>query len=324
MSAATLQTGHAGKRPLEGEGAAENVHTAKRQRKLVTHHHGVHYRQKAAPELSLKDEPVYEMLRRSLSLALTAAGFDAADPLAVESFCAEVHEYMSHFTSAVARSMHSSRRIQPIPPDFGYALLSQKISFGDLDDFIRPTKNASTFLPPLPTPPPEDVPPPSLSSLLGPDLTVIEEEDSVPALPTHFPTFPSKHSFRATPDFPKRESDPRLIRERAMEEGRMGEEALRRLVVASAAGKRFSRTLGSGIDKGSSRQQRDQMWQRTMDMLAQRMGGPPSVSESIGGSINVERRFWRRDTRSNTRVPVDQKPKRSDVDAFSLESRNIG
>lgn len=140
-----------------------------------------------------------------------------------------------------------------------------------------------------------------------------QNEQTKTFAPKHFPALPSKHTHKVTPEFPEREQDPRKVRERATEEGRLGEEALRRLVGAGSRhpvhdAHQRSRTK-------SVRARRDQMWLETMEAVT--AGAPDemdidrgvSIGKSkqegyvtngsfgdgrLGSAVNSEKRYWRK------------------------------
>lgn len=55
-------------------------------------HHHLHYKQDVGSEEILPEQDVHALLTRSLTMALAVVGFDAVDPVALESFRAEVEE----------------------------------------------------------------------------------------------------------------------------------------------------------------------------------------------------------------------------------------
>ncbi|KAL8988239.1 MAG: hypothetical protein Q9169_008588, partial [Polycauliona sp. 2 TL-2023] len=118
-----------------------------------------------------------------------------------------------------------------------------------------------------------------------------------------------------TDEYPVREEDPRKIRERAAEEGRLAEEALRRLISAKSSDR--PPTLRGGRRGKSMREQRDDLWKETM----QAANALPTSHESrdadtmdlknattevglpdrpivdagrISSAVNAEKKYWRR------------------------------
>jgi len=229
-------------------------------------------------------------------------------------------------SSYVHQSMLSSRRIQPIPHDFEHALKCGRLSPDDLKPYVKAPPSSSHIPALLPSPPPEDEVSRKLPFLNA--LRVEESESNRSYVPSHFPDFPSKHTYAATAVFTERDSDPRKIRERAAEDGRHGEEALRKL--ASAAF-RDNPTSSSSRDKklwGRRPESMETMFERTVKGLAKKLpkdshghsalgatmssameidSGLPADPDTkarskmswnleMGPIVNCERDFWRRNT----------------------------
>jgi hypothetical protein len=186
----------------------------------------------------------------------------------------------------------------------------------------------------LPSPPPEEKDP--FNEFLGMpvlDSHLSGEDDRVRStyIPAHFPQFPSKHTYRYTPVFTEREVDPRKIREHATEDGRQGEEALRKLARAA-----FKDTHTGGASKGEKglwgrkNESMESMFEKTVRGLAKRSqktvtdgqsmeidgGASQKQSKSLLANIemapivNCEREFWRKSASTGPRKaekPVDTK-----------------
>lgn len=234
--------------------------------------------------------------------------------------------------------MQSSRRIQPVPQDFEYALKRGHLSTDDLKPYIKASQSTSPIPTLLPSPPPEDEVSrklPFLNALRGE-----EGESNRSYVPSHFPDFPSKHTYSATAVFTERDSDPRQIRERAAEDGRHGEEALRKL--ASAAF-RDNPTSSSSRDKklwGKRAESMETMFERTIKGLTKKLpknshghstvgsamssameidSGAPADADArarskmtwnleLGPIVNCERDFWRRTTSARSTEDKTSKP----------------
>ena len=136
--------------------------------------------------------------------------------------------------SKVRRSMLAARRIAPIATDFETAI--SVLDVPRPDDQLRSYKTDPSINPPLyPTPPPEDefhntidLPP----QFLGPELDGHGELKKFSFNTSGLPGLPSAHTYKDTPVFPHREADTRRIRELATQEGKLGEQALRKLAGA--------------------------------------------------------------------------------------------
>ncbi len=175
---------------------------------------------------------------------------------------------------------------------------------------IKPKPPSSLSL--LPTPPPDEffntheLP----ESILGADVNTKEEKRRDPHIPSTFPAFPSQHTFRDTPVLPPRERDPRRIRELAIEEGRLGEQALRKLAGAARGEVKLNSTV-EAVDAPVDPQRQNRLkkvetmesiFEETMKELAKAekgpgMNGPAQDADSeMAPIVNSERKFWMPDT----------------------------
>lgn len=215
--------------------------------------------------------------------------------------------------------MLSSRRIQPIPQDFEHALKRQRLRVDDLRPYLTRSPAAEPSSTGPSSPPPKDD---LLKSLpfLGPQLSGENDRANCRYIPKHLPQFPSRHTYRYTPVFTEREQDPRKIREHATEDGRQGEDALRRLTRTAFKDNQLGST---GQDKklwGRKTETMDSMFEKTVKGLAKKTQKPtmpvPGTAVDIeSGSVdpevkrqrskvpfsielppivNCERDFWRR------------------------------
>jgi hypothetical protein len=223
--------------------------------------------------------------------------------------------------------MSVSRRTQPIPQDFELALRENLISVDDLPPYIKSMQPVDPIPTTLPSPPPEKDPFDDFAGMPVLDSHLSGEDDRVrnPHIPAHFPQFPSKHTYRHTPVFTEREVDPRKLRERATEDGRHGEEALRKLARAAFKDPQGS---GGGREKrlwGRKNENAESMFEKTMKALTKKAqktvteSAPGSQSEAkakasatveLGPIVNCERVFWRKPASATTRKtdkPVDVK-----------------
>ncbi|KAF7117342.1 hypothetical protein CNMCM5793_006091 [Aspergillus hiratsukae] len=307
----------------------------KRLKRSYHHHHRLRNPViPALPEPAITDDAhVDHLMNRSIGICLTESGFDLADPAALESFRYATEEYLLKLASFVRQSMLSSRRTQPIPQDFELAFKRDHLRVDDLLPHLKPLSNVEPVPSLLPSPPPEEDTWLSLP-FLGPELSGESDRVRSAYIPKHFPQFPSKHTYRHTPVFTEREQDPRKIRERATEEGRHGEEALRKLARASFK----DNQLGSaGREKrlwGRRMESLDSMFEKTVKGIAKKMhkdvvapGAAATMDIDTGAAadaelraarakfsmslelppvINCERNLWRRVTPSNRKA--EEKP----------------
>ncbi|KAL6721511.1 hypothetical protein ACLMJK_000615 [Lecanora helva] len=292
--------------------------TAKKLNRGLVRHHKPAWdlqREQRLNALICDDTDVQLMLTRSIGLALEAVGFEAATPEAIDTFRGDVEEYMAHYLADVRQSMLSCRRIQPIPQDFLQALHTHQLSLRSLLPHLDPPVPPDRSQYPLQSEPPEKDENQHLR-FLGSILSDAETEQAKTYVPKHFPELPSKHTYRATAQFPSRDVDPRKVRERATQEGRLGEEALRRLVASSTghSTQEPQRKPGSVI----GRAKRDQMFRETMAAISEGISDPMEIDsgmDAIGkgkqkegdiaglasfrsgrlhSAVNSEKKYWRK------------------------------
>ncbi|KAF2024955.1 hypothetical protein EK21DRAFT_104319 [Setomelanomma holmii] len=208
-----------------------------------------------------------QQLRRAIAIQCKAIGFASAVPDVLEEFRGLVDSYMSNFLAQVRKSMSSARRTDTVPHDWVYALASSGLKGSEpLEQHLDTGDVPKTLLQPYFEPPaPPEAPPPDTETLLGPELSGKADKETRSYIPAHFPPFPSKHTYTATPVFTKRENDPRKIREKATEEGILAEQSLRKLMAAQKAG---IQKQNVGKRRRSRRmKESDRLWQDAMTEL---------------------------------------------------------
>lgn len=227
-----------------------------------------------------------------------------------------------HISKFIRQSMLASRRTQPIPRDFEHALKFSHLTPDDLRPYLTTSHTVAPIPTLIPSPPPEDKVTRELPFLNA--LRVDEGQTNRSYVPRHFPDFPSKHTYSTTAVFTERDNDARKIRERAAEDGRHGEEALRKLAGAAF---RDNPTSSSGRDKklwGQRPESMETMFLKTVKGLAKKSQKNPlapastgtglasamdidsfsadadkgrsklSVNLEMGPIVNCERDYWRR------------------------------
>lgn len=126
--------------------------------------------------------------------------------------------------------MQAARRTAPIAPDFEAAIDTSKLPPPSrlIDELLtyrtKPQINPRL----LPTPPPDD----PYHNVVELPPSFREHQTQERYIPSSLPKLPSPHTYKATPVYPQQETDPRRIRELATEEGKLGEQALRKLAGA--------------------------------------------------------------------------------------------
>ncbi|KAF3482639.1 bromodomain associated domain-containing protein [Arthroderma uncinatum] len=279
-------------------------------------------------------------LNASIGRVLGEVGFDGIEPVVLDSFRNNVEERtiyrllfqliiyvdvrfvdqkkmialdMLHFLSYVRHSMTSSRRVQPIPQDFEHALRYHSIRVDSLRPHLKAFPHTIQSSPSTPTtksslltPPPEDdddEPIPARNfAFLGPELNVTNDDSKRTSyIPKNFPRFPSKHTYQETPVYAtKREMNPEKIRERATEEGRLGEEALRKLTRAARDGQASTRGQRERSLWGRKNESMDSMFEKTLKALMKSSSagsgkqGDIASTLGLGPIVNSSRVYWRK------------------------------
>ncbi|KAL4809903.1 transcription factor TFIID complex subunit 8 C-term-domain-containing protein [Aspergillus unguis] len=315
------------------EGPAE--HETKRIKRPYHHHHRLREPViSSLPEPAIADDAyVDQVMGRIIGQSLRGSGFDIADPLALESFRDAAEEYLLRLASHVRASMLSSRRLQPIPHDFEFALKRHRLPVDSLVPHLQPPPKAEIVPTQLPSPPPEEDDDFKILPSLEPTLSGEDDRARSSYIPRHFPEFPSKHTYRHTPVFTEREQDPRRIRERAADDGRHGEEALRKLARAAF---KDNQPGSGGRDRkrwGRKAESFESMFEKTIKGLSKNIPKvaaagtsdamdvdssanaetdvKPGKPKGLNGIelppiINCERDFWRRNAASGRQRPEEK------------------
>ena len=221
---------------------------------------------------------------------------------------------MTHYLTDVRQSMLSSRRTQPIPQDFLQALHTHQLSLRSLVPHLKPPVLSKKSQYTLQNDGPGDDDWPKDLNILGPLLSSGPDQKMKSFIPKHFPVLPSMHTYQATAEFVDREQDPRKIREQATEEGRLGEDALRKLV-AKASAHPTTESL-EPTKRLSAKEKRKRIWLETMEAVERdNTGSLPSGADSssidkgklneaepfnlalrgiVGSAVNAEKKYWRK------------------------------
>lgn len=205
--------------------------------------------------------------------------------------------------------MVAARRTAPIVTDFESAFQAAQVPTPE-DQLLRKSSAKPppqlSLLPPAPDAfSAHELP----ESILRPD-TSPEEEKRSRCVPSTFPAFPSQHTFKATPVPPPPERDQRRTRELATEEGRLGEQALRKLALAARGeGKLEGLTYADHAsvkgDRGTRPRRMETMeevFEETMKELSKDQKGGGSGEATLDANfelapiVNSERKFWMPDT----------------------------
>ncbi|RDL39085.1 Uncharacterized protein BP5553_03425 [Venustampulla echinocandica] len=253
------------------------------------------------------DDDPKQLLSRSVAIALQHVGFDGATPEALEAFCGEVEEYAAHLLSKVATHMINSRRIHPMPFDFEYALSRFDLPLLSLEPHLKNPVDSSKLHIQLEADPPEAGSTVSIDALFANELSGAPEKKAKIYIPKRFPSFPSKHTYRWTEKESSRETDPRKIREEASKSARQGEEALRRFVNVSKAGK--EKNVKKAASKDPKSKERHELWEKTMEdfMAGKRKSGleKPNENDDRSMIVNSDRVYYRKGALAKRKPPAE-------------------
>ncbi|KAI0197944.1 hypothetical protein F4808DRAFT_452304 [Astrocystis sublimbata] len=211
-------------------------------------------------------------LRRSVTLALKHVGFDSATEEALEGFTEAVETYMDGFIHQLTKMANASRRNDPIPTDFEDVLRHHNIPLSSLKPHLKnPVSKAllePTFFDPIceNTTYLERTPP-----VLGDELDGRYEKEERTWIPTHLPSFPSKHTYRWTPASPPAKKSSEKKRVEALADARKAEVALQRIDRAAKTTRQNELRLAASRNPLSKK--RHDAWEGLMKSLLPRSGG---------------------------------------------------
>ena len=285
---------------------------AKKLRQYYHRHHSIAHRPQKRPTgepAILQEEDVDKLLIDSIKSICeevqSKAGLEDCEigSLALEAFRNATEEFILNLCSAVRTHMRAARRTIPIATDFQSAVTFLNVPLDSsqlLPYHTKPVINPTL----LPTPPPDDAFHTSTSlpaEILGPDLSAQKRPSFIPST---LPALPSKHTYKDTAVYPVRETDARRIRELATSEGKLGEEALRKLTSVNTHSISTYDIEPPEVDpspkpwrrkrKGPKPVSIEQAFEETMRDLMKADGGG-ALSFELGPIVNSEKRLWRPD-----------------------------
>lgn len=203
-----------------------------------------------------------QAIQRSIALVLSHDGFESTTPEAMESFTQLVETYLDSIIRETKKFALASRRDLPCPVDFERMLHRHNVSVSSLKQHLRPPISATVIRPSYRDAwqPGED----ELATLplLDQELSGEADKDSKLYIPISFPDFPSKHTYKFTPQEDINIRDSKKVREQAARTAQHGEDALRRLVRASKI--RKQKEVKSIVEKDDHGKERFRLWELTM------------------------------------------------------------
>ncbi|KAI0526713.1 WD40-repeat-containing domain protein [Xylaria bambusicola] len=234
-------------------------------------------------------------LRRSITLALKHVGFDSAREEALESFTEMVETYMDGFIHQLKRVAHGARRSDPIPTDYEAALRYHNLPLSSLKPHLKnpvpkrlleptfydPIVENTTYL--------QSTPP-----VLGDELDGKYEKEERPWIPKHFPSFPSKHTYRYTPaELPAKDTPKK--RAEALADARKAEQALRRINRAAKITRQ--KELKERAQRDVLAKQRHEAWEGLIQSVLPRKRAADGATDIADHStiVNANAKYGRKE-----------------------------
>jgi transcription initiation factor TFIID subunit 8 len=191
--------------------------------------------------------------------------------------------------------------------DFQNTLTTFNLPLASLEPHLHPPIAAEKLRVVLEESPLVDLPTSTGDFSLGPELSGDVDKKSKLYIPSNFPPFPSKHTYKWTEKASARETDPRKIREEAAKTARQGEEALRRLTKVAKAGK--EKDVKNAARKDPKSYARHNMWEQAMEDLLSGKGDATTKhvtqEDDRGLVVNADRSFYRKGPPPKRRPPVE-------------------
>ncbi|KAK6214177.1 hypothetical protein LQW54_004603 [Pestalotiopsis sp. IQ-011] len=252
-------------------------------------------------------------LQRSITLALKHVGFDSASQEALESLTSTTEMYMTTFTEHIKRLAESARREQPTPTDFGNMLRKHNVPISSLKPHLKnpvdKKKLSPGYFDPLPITPQTDYFRQTSTQWLGAELDGNAEKKDKPWIPAGLPDFPSKHTYKFTPQETVA-VDPAQKRTEALAATQQGEKALRTINRATKMSQQ--KELQDLAQRNSLSKERYNAWEGMMKaMLPDSNGSARDRQDLADHSVTVDSsvRYRRREVpRVSNRLPLGAIP----------------
>ncbi|KAF9119702.1 hypothetical protein BGW39_000109 [Mortierella sp. 14UC] len=186
--------------------------------------------------------------KKIVSVLALDAGFEGITASALESLTRVFENYTQQMYSIAHSFAELAGRTRPDINDLEQAFSDMNLRSSSLETYIKTASQSKTPL--LRGPLQEIIAKPQkkkekktllLDSDIEDNSDSDDEEDEKPGsakvtartiVPDHLPAFPSKHSYKQTPVFVKRPTDPQKIRELNAEQSRLVESNLKKLMAA--------------------------------------------------------------------------------------------
>lgn len=191
------------------------------------------------PSEDTEELHTFQVIFRRCVAAIVGSHEIVASEDAFSEICALAEVYMDTLFGKLHQLTQIQRRSQPSIADVALLLRFTGISLSELEDERK--LGSARMLDSLNSLRlnADEEPPDELEKLMveDPELRKIVPSRAQRGsyVPAWMPAFPPDHTFKATPQYPERVSDPRRLRELIVEEGRLAESALQRLFDSRAA-----------------------------------------------------------------------------------------
>ncbi|OAQ81126.1 bromodomain associated domain-containingprotein [Purpureocillium lilacinum] len=222
-------------------------------------------------------------LQRSIALVLKHDGFESATDEAMESFTGIVETYIESMIEEVKRFALAARREHPIPTDFELVMGYYNLTTRSLRPHLKNPLPQSEVAPKFQVLPTADNEALATLPLLSDELSGQADKDAKQYIPSSFPDFPSRHTYRFTPQEDTSVRDSKKIREEAARTAEQGEDALRRLVRASKM--RKQKEVKSLVERDTEGKERFRLWEATMKRF---MGAEAGLRSDGAAADQVE------------------------------------
>ncbi|KAF9149877.1 hypothetical protein BG015_008310 [Linnemannia schmuckeri] len=230
-----------------GQSSGPNTNANTRTRTQKTHT-TTSQRQRNHPQHAMDSVTAEATCKKLVSILALDAGFEGITASALESLTRVFENYTQQMYSIAHSFAELAGRTRPDIYDLEQAFSDMRLKTSALDRYIETASQSKTPL--LRGPLQEILAKPErkkekktllLDSDIEDNSDSDEEEDEKPGtakvtartiVPDHLPPFPSKHSYKQTPVFVKRPTDPQKIRELNAEQSRLVESNLKKLMAA--------------------------------------------------------------------------------------------
>jgi hypothetical protein len=193
---------------------------------------------------------------------------------------------MEGFIDQLKRVAHASRRAEPVPTDVEAILRYYNLPLSSLKPHLQNPIPQRLLEPKFYDPVTENTAHlESSPPVLGDELDGRYEKEERPWIPKHFPSFPSKHTYRYTPaELPVKNTHKK--REEALADARKGEMALRRIDRAAKITRQ--KELREAAQRNALTKQRHEAWEGLMKSLLPRSGAANGATEVADHSTIVD------------------------------------